>query len=88
MAKRNAQGSISGTSTAQEHDAEKIMAALKAAYGAINPEQMYLAKGMWRQMVYENGTRIDLHPNKGCVVVMVLNSEQAAGLPPGVTDVW
>lgn len=87
MAKRNAQGSISGTSTAQGREAEKIMEALKAAYAQIGPEQMYLAKGMWRQMVYENGVRVDLHPNK-CVVVMVLGSEQAAGLNPGVTDVW
>jgi len=88
MAKRSAGGNTSGTSTAQDRDAEKIMAALRAVYGEINPEQMYLAKGLWRQMVYENGTRVDLHPNKGCVVVMVLNSEQAAGLPSGVTDVW
>jgi len=88
MAKRSASGSISGTSTAQEHDADKIMAALKEMHDKVNPDQMYLMKGIWRQMSYENGARVDLHPNRSTVVVVVLNNEQAAGLPPGVTDVF
>lgn len=88
MAKRHGSGNISGTLRADQNEAGNILENLKVAYKAIEPKQMYLMKGMWRQMVFENGTRVDLHPNDGCVVIMVLSGEQAAGFEKGLTDVF
>lgn len=65
----------------------EVIQQLKLLNLAIQPEELYVIKGVARELTFENGTAIALHDNKPALVVIVLNKAQAAGIGDGVTDV-